>query len=143
VTIRWGNSWSSISLWKKRWAAPVSRFSCSRTSRTSPCSLIARQSQWAAAYHDLHLVQMPVSSSPGFLLPERFGHIWTKTSAPSTDRFVTHVDTAFEKQRLHVSVRKQKAVVEVDRVGDNQRRKTIASRTFGRGEHPSSLPQSK
>lgn len=76
-------------------------------------------------------------------MPERFGDVGSKTMAPSTDRFVTDIYTPLKKQLLHVSVRQQKAVVEVDRVGDDQLRKTITLRTFGRVEHQSSLRQSK
>lgn len=85
-----------------------------------------------SSYHHPHFVQMPRSASPRFTVTQCVCYIEVKLGTPSPDRLVTDVNTPLEQQLLHIPIEKQKAMIEVNRVGDDRSWKAIALRIFGR-----------
>lgn len=87
-----------------------------------------------------HLVEVPGPTSPWFEVAQRFGEIRTKLGAPDSHRFMTHFDASLEQKLLHIPVREQKTVVEVNSIGDDDFRETLTFRALSWGKHPRSLP---
>jgi RNA binding exosome subunit len=74
---------------------------------------------------------------------QRFGQVGTELGTPDPDRLMTDLDTSLEQQLLHIPVQKQKAVIEIDRVGDDGLGKAVTLGPFMRLEHRASLTHLK
>ena len=72
-----------------------------------------------AVDRDKDLVQVPFVTGPGPTAPQPLGIVLPKLTAPLADRFVGHLDTAFQEDLLNVAVAQVESVVEPDPMADN------------------------
>ncbi len=88
---------------------------------------------------DLHLVEMPLGASSGFLMAETLGELGTEVDVPGADGLVGDRDSTLKEQFLDISVAQGEAVTEPNGIPDHGERKSVA-RKFLITQHRVTLP---